>query len=364
MRGLIQRIWKGEAQWVRWFLYVPLFCLSRIYKACIGVRDYLYTRGLLKVDHVSIPVVSVGNVTLGGTGKTPVAERLAIGLKAMGFRPGIITRGYKRKRAGTFCVDARNDSAEDVGDEAFMLASRGQIPVIVGTRRADAVMEGMQKASIDIAILDDGFQVRNMKKDAEILVVKWQDGVASREFFPLGPYRESWQRLRDADAILVNTGRVAVDWKAYPDGIPTFKMTYRPVHLYNMKYHLMAHFNLLRGRKVLAFAGLGDNRSFFDLLQRLGAEILREISYDDHYRYTVRDLEDLASQKDVSLVVTTEKDAVKLRGMNVPENLFYLSVEVALENEEELFTLICKKLEASGAILPDPGKGARRHWVQ
>lgn len=363
MRGLILRIWKGEAPWAKRFLYIPLFCLSRIYKTCLYVRDFLYKRGLLRIDLVSIPVVSVGNITLGGTGKTPVAEKLAVGLKGMGFRPGIITRGYKRKRSGTFCVDVRKDEAEDVGDEAFMLARRGQIPVIVGTRRADAVREGMKNAGIDIAILDDGFQVRNMKKDVEILVVKGQDGVPSHDLFPLGPYRESIQRLGEADAILVHTDELWPDFRVLAEGTPTFKIKYRPMHLYNMKHHLMAHFNLLRGRKVLAFAGLGDNRSFFDLLKRLGAEIVREASYDDHHRYTVQDLEELASHKSVSLIVTTEKDAVKLRGMDVPEHLFYLSVEVDLEGEEELLSLIWRKLEASGAILPGPANGVGRHWV-
>ena len=364
MRGTIQRIWKGEAPYAKWFLYVPLFCLSLLYKACIVIRDRLYTKGVIKIDHVSIPVVSVGNITLGGTGKTPVTERLAIGLKDMGFQPGIITRGYKRRRPGTFCVDARHDKAEDVGDEAYMLAKRGQIPVIVGTRRAEAVTEGMRCAGIDIAVLDDGFQVRNMKKDVEILVVKGQDGATSQELFPLGPYRESKDRLREADAILVNTGDLGTAWETFVEGTPTFKMRYRPMHLYNMKHSLMAHFNLMKGRKVLAFAGLGDNRSFFDLLKTLGAEIVQEVAYHDHYRYEAGDIEKLASHRDASLIVTTEKDAVKLTGMNIPENLFYLSVEITLENEEELLALIRRKLEASGAILPCPGNMCGRHWVQ
>ncbi|OPY65074.1 MAG: Tetraacyldisaccharide 4'-kinase [Syntrophorhabdus sp. PtaU1.Bin050] len=365
MRKAIVKVWKGEAKYARWLLHPPLYCLSRLYGLGLRIREHLFRKGVAKIDEVSIPVVSVGNITVGGTGKTPVVERLALALREMGFNPGIVTRGYKRTRKGTFCVDRDRDRAEDVGDEALMLAKRTKTPVIVGTRRAQAIVEGMRKCDIDLALLDDGFQVKNTKKDVDIVVVNGGERAGAYDLLPLGPCREPVARVREADAILVNKGNLDAGMARLVDGIPVFKVRYKPAHLYNMKRNVMAHFNFLKKRKVLAFSGLGDNTSFFDLLRSLGADIVREVPFPDHHRYTTKDIEELASCKDANILVTTEKDAVKIAGMDVPDDLFYLSIEVTIEREQELLDLICRKLEASNVTLPSLGDGerVRKHWA-
>ena len=147
-------------------------------------------------------------------------------------------------------------------------------------------------------------------------------------------------------------------------GIPTFKMAYRPTHLYNMKHNLITHYNVLSGKKVLAFSGLGDNRSFFELLRTLGADVVREISFQDHYSYKSKDIEELSSCCDVNLIVTTEKDAVKIAGMTIPDNLFYLSIEAKIEKEQDLIDVILRKIKFTGVTLPDSG-GSRiqKYWI-
>jgi tetraacyldisaccharide 4'-kinase len=345
MRNAIIRVWNGEAKYTRWLFYAPLFILSAVYRYCLYLRTKIYDRGWLAVKGVPIPVISVGNITLGGAGKTPVVEKLSAMLKDAGFHPAIATRGYKRKMKGVFIVDPKADRAEDVGDEALMLAQKTRIPVLVGSDRAEAIAFGMKTVAIDLAVLDDGFQLKNIEKDLEVLVLTGTNGKAGHDLFPLGPFREPLERIKKADIILVNKGELDREMEAITGEIPRYRMRYKPNYLYNIKLDGMAHYGFLRGKRVAAFSGLGDNRSFFNLLRELGAQVVRELSYPDHYRYTRREMKRIASYGGVELIVTTEKDAVKIAVMDVPENLFYLAVTVEIEKEQELFELIKKKLK-------------------
>jgi tetraacyldisaccharide 4'-kinase len=342
MSNLILKIWRGEAEYLKRFLYPLLFLLSRVYKLCLKLRETLYSTGMIKMKEVSIPVVSIGNITLGGTGKTPVVERLSIKLKEAGLNPGIATRGYKRERSGTFRVDVKNDTAKEVGDEAFMLAKKTQIPVLVGADRAEAIGMAVRDLRINVALLDDGFQLKNIKKDMDILILNGRESGNKYGLFPLGPYREQIERIKDADIILVNKGDINGETGQYSKGIPVFRAQYKPVHLYSIRTNCIAHYNFLKRKNVLAFAGLGDNRSFFDLLKTMGIHVLHEISYPDHYTYKRRDMKEILSFQDVDAFVTTEKDAVKIAHMDIPENLFYLAIEMVIEREEEFMASIMK----------------------
>lgn len=338
------RVWRGEARYLRAALFLPLWFLSWVYRICLGAREYLYRAGLLRIDKASIPVVSVGNITVGGTGKTPIVELLSRKLKADGFRPGIVTRGYKRKRAGTFSVDPKKDDAASAGDEPFMLAKRTSLPVVVGTKRIEAIELGLKEHAIDVALLDDGYQVRDLKKDVEILVLSGRPEDERGMLFPLGPFREPFQSIRRADAVLVSKGELSDGARAFVQGIPTFKVSYRPVFLRNVKRDLIGPCAFLKEKKVLAFAGLGDNRSFFELLSAQGADVVREIEFPDHHEYRSDDMEKISSYRDVEMLVTTEKDAVKMTRLDIPKNLFYLAIEAVIENEEELIGRIVQKL--------------------
>ena len=344
MRNTIIRVWNGEAKYIRWVLYVPLAFFSYLYQIGLYVREYMYKSGVIKTGKAIIPVISVGNITLGGTGKTPIVERLSRRLKEEGLNPGIITRGYKRKKKGVFSVDIKNDTAENVGDEAFMLAKKTYIPVIVGKDRLAAIESGIRSFGIDMAILDDGFQVKNLVKDVELLVLKGNKPLKNHELFPLGPYREPLTRVRDSHAVLVNKGNLDKSVLHFTRAIPRFNIRYKPVHLYNIKRNLIAHYDFIKGKRVVAFSGLGDNRSFFNLLKDIGADVVHEIHFPDHHRYTEEDLKRCASFENMEYIVTTEKDAVKIAHMDVPENLFYLSIEAVIEDEKKLIELLLKKI--------------------
>lgn len=350
MRDTMVRVWNGEARVARWLLYIPLAFLSHLYQMALMAREHMYRTGIMATQSAPIPVVSVGNITLGGTGKTPVVERLSRRFKDAGYNPGIITRGYMRKRNGTFAVDIRNDSAHSAGDEAYMLARRTRVPVIVGKDRLEAIERGIVEKGIDMAILDDGFQVRDLRKDVDILILNGRESLGRKELFPLGPYREPLSRVRESDTILVSKSEPDSTTLYFTRGIPRFRVRHEPVHLYNVKKNVIAHYRFLESKKVLAFSGLGDNQSFFQLLKQIGADVVREIPFPDHHRYTSGDLRRMESVDNVQCIVTTEKDAVKLMGMDVPDNLFYLSIEARIEDEDTLMELLLKKL---GTRSPD-----------
>jgi tetraacyldisaccharide 4'-kinase len=351
MREAIVRVWRGELPFVRW-LFAPLLLVgSLVYRVCLKVRESLYDRGLFHTHVIPVPVISVGNITLGGTGKTPVVEKIALWLKREGYRPVIVTRGYGRKRGGVFVVDGASDRAVDAGDEPLMLARKTGVPVVVGADRTEAIALGMREFESDVIVMDDGFQRRDIVKDVDLLVLNGGVSRSDLRLFPLGSLREPMRRIGEADMILVNKGDVPEAMKPLAGGNPSFRMGYRPVHLINMRRKFIGRHGYLRGKKVLAFSGLGDNESFFATIATLGADVVQKVSFPDHHRYSARDMEMLRSHRDVDLVVTTEKDAIKIEGTHCPGNFFYLTIEAEIEGAEAFFQMLADRLEASKRAL-------------
>jgi tetraacyldisaccharide 4'-kinase len=216
------RIWRNEAPLARGVLFVPLFLLSLLYRAALAARDAGGALGFGKAEGADIPVISVGNLSMGGTGKTTVVERLSRELKARGFHPGIVMLGYRKKKKGAFAVDGRRDTAEDAGDEAVMLARRTMLPVLVGKRRIVSIRRGVRDFGIDVAIFDDGFQVRNVRKDVETVILAGRQPPSALHLFPLGFLREPLEKVRKADIIFVTKGELDSRTKALTSGIRSF----------------------------------------------------------------------------------------------------------------------------------------------
>ncbi|MBP8625213.1 MAG: tetraacyldisaccharide 4'-kinase [Syntrophorhabdaceae bacterium] len=344
MRNAIIKLWNGEQGYLRHLFYIPLFFLALLYKAVISVREWLYAKGIMKTVEAGIYVISVGNISLGGTGKTSVVERLALWLKKKGMKPGIVTRGYKRKRKGTFCVDITRDRATEVGDEAFMLADRTRVPVLVGEKKYEAVRLGIKDFNIDVAIIDDGFQTRNIKKDMEILIVKGGNSINDFNLFPLGPYREPVTAVKRADMLLISNDNHDEYTGFFVLGIPRYRIRYKPAYLYNLKYNVMGHYNIIKDKNILAFSGLGDNESFYRMIKGLGGNLIDTVSFPDHYKYSEKDIEALSRFHGVDFIITTAKDAVKIMDLHIPENLFYLGVELEIEKESEFMENIMSRI--------------------
>jgi len=347
------RFWKGESPVLRFLLFIPLFTLAGIYRLCLSLREWLYRQGLLKTAGAQVPIISVGNLTLGGTGKTPVVEKLVTELKRRGFRPGIITRGYKRRRMGVFAVNPENDTAQDAGDEAAMLAKKTRLPVLVAKSRIDGISMGIARFDINVAVLDDGFQVRHVRKDVELLIMNGSERQTEQHLFPLGIYRDPLEAMNRADAILINKGHLNNRTENMAATKPRYKIQYEPVHLISVKDGGTIDYRVLRGKRVVAFSALGDNHSFFTLLKDLGTELMKTIEFPDHHIYQDGDLRMIASIKNADMIVTTEKDAVKIEHMISNRNFFYLVIKVRIEEEERLMDMIMDKLFTAQKSISD-----------
>jgi tetraacyldisaccharide 4'-kinase len=340
------RVWNGEAPLLRGLLFPALWVLAALYGAALKIREGLYRNGLMRTEQPAIPVISVGNISLGGTGKTTVVAMLSEELKRRGYKPAIIMRGYKKKRGGTFAVDPERDSAREAGDEATMLARRTKLPVVVGKRRGDGIKKAVEEFGIDIAVFDDGYQVRDVEKKVEVLVLNSQERPESMHLFPLGFLREPLTMAKRADIVLISKGDPGDRMRGLAPGTPAFRVRYRPLHLYNLKRGAMTDYRYVSGKKVLAFSGLGDNGSFFALLKDIGADVVRTVEFPDHYQYEESDLRRMEAYADVDLLVTTEKDAIKMDRMDVSDSLFYLSIEAQIEDEERFIDLALSKARA------------------
>ncbi|MCS7280883.1 MAG: tetraacyldisaccharide 4'-kinase [Desulfobacterota bacterium] len=341
MRLFFQDFWHKKSKRIP-FLRGVLFLISLLYKYGLSLWELSFR--FKRLNMAPCPVVSVGNLTIGGQGKTPLVMKIASLFKESGFRVAIITRGYGRKKRGIFLVDPKIHLAQECGDEALLLAKNLRCPVIVGKDRIKAIKKAVFECGADIAILDDGFQVRGLKKDVEIVVFK--TNMENFDLFPLGPMREPFDRIARSDIVILN-GKVKGPYKLPKhlfDSKPVFNSSLKALNLCNIKNKTYIDYRYLKGKEVVAFSGLADNDSFFELLMSIGAKIKSAISFPDHYNYKPKDIKRIL-RNHADIYVTTEKDAQKLEAQEIPDNFYYLTVEMAIEEEKEFFSTILALIE-------------------
>jgi tetraacyldisaccharide 4'-kinase len=331
-----------EALWYRdHLLSYLLLPLSWLYCAVVWIRRRGYRWGWFQRRRLAVPVVVVGNLTVGGTGKTPLVLWLAGVLRRQGYRPGIVTRGYRgeTQRPGPRIVTAASDPVE-MGDEAVLLARRGDCPVAVAGDRAAAAQMLIDLHRCDIIVADDGLQHYRLQRDLEILVVDAERGFGNGRCLPAGPLREPLRRMREVDLTVCNGAPClagAVVMRLVPG---------RLVNLRNADVRCdLADF---RDREVTAVAGIGNPGRFFTLLRRHGLKV-RERPYRDHHRFMPQD----AAAWPAGPVLMTEKDAVKCSGFAAAGH-WYLPVEADLD--ESLVDWLTNRLTG----LSD-GQEAARH---
>lgn len=314
----IHRVWYGDA--VLGWLLLPL---SALYWLVSGCRRLLYRLGVLRTRHVAVPVIVVGNITAGGTGKTPTVIWLARELRARGFKPGIVSRGYGGSQSRSpMRVDSDSDPAV-VGDEPVLLARRSECPVVVDADRLRAA-EMLVDDGVDVIVTDDGMQHYRLGRDYEICVIDGARGLGNRRLLPAGPLRELPERLDDVDQLLVN-GRMRAGNAlsvAEQNAIP-FDLVATEASRLNGS--LMRPIERFAGTTVHAVAGIGNPTRFFDLLRGQGIQII-EHAFRDHAALERKDLD----FGDGFEVFMTEKDAVKL-GHSVDDKFWYIPVELHMD---------------------------------
>lgn len=285
-----------------------LYPLSVAFRAVVALRRLLYRSGALRAVRLPVPLVVVGNITVGGTGKTPLVLWLVNFLLERGRNPGIISRGYGGKTSVPTAVNAASDPAA-CGDEPVLLARRSGVPVWTGADRAAAAAALLAAhPGCDVIVSDDGLQHYRLARDVEIAVVDGARGLGNGHFLPAGPLREPSTRLAEVDAIVVNVSETASIGRQ-ASAPPAFAMTLQNRGFYNLlnPQHTAAaeHF---QHREVHAVAGIGNPQRFFTQLQRLGLAFTAH-PFPDHHAYRATDL----AFPGADFIIMTEKDAVKCR---------------------------------------------------
>lgn len=335
------------------FLFVPF---SWLYAIIIALRNWLFDKGFLRSADTGCRVYSVGNMTMGGTGKTPIVSNIITVLLEHGYKPAIISRGYRRKSSGTVLVsDGRNIlvSVEDSGDEPMMLAERFRnVVVIVDSNRVRAAKKIAKEFEIDAIVLDDGFQHRYVKRDKDIVLIDSNTSLSDIRMIPAGTRREPLSSLKRADAVMftkVNDRNVqnylqrnVLEMKGN-----VFSSSVTVKGMRNVANGIIQSVDMVKGRSVIAFCGIAKPENFLTSLQAIHADVKEFIGFKDHHMFTERDVEKilLARQKySADIVVTTEKDAVRLkkflfRFVGFPLVSLYIEADVHQNIEWKKFLL-------------------------
>jgi 3-deoxy-D-manno-octulosonic-acid transferase len=320
-------------------------------------------RNLQRLRKLPVPVVSIGNLTMGGTGKTPCVLRLVELLKARGYQPGILTRGYGRQSPEPTLQVAAGEAVppHHSGDEAQIFIRSGLAPVGVGADRFDSGMRLLSKFHPDVLVLDDGFQHRRLARDVDIVLIDALDPFGGGDAFPLGAMREPIAGLSRAGVVVITrceasdlaapATREVRKWNAQA---PVFQSSVEPrawVEHGSGKRMALADRPFER---VGAFCGLGNPATFRRTLEGLGVEIVDWVVFDDHHRYRPHELRHLAEQMKAcgaTALVTTQKDAINLcetgADLVAPVLLYWLEIGVRIEREEEFLRAIEGRLSGS-----------------
>jgi tetraacyldisaccharide 4'-kinase len=309
----LNRMWYDRAAPPWW-----LIPLSLAYGAVAGSRRFLYGKRLRRSTRLQRPVIVVGNLSVGGTGKTPLVCWLAARLAERGFTPGVVTRGYRGSFRGVRLV-TRSDDPTVVGDESVLLARRTGMPVAAGRDRA-AAAQLLVDAGCDIIVSDDGLQHYALSRDCEIVVIDGDRRFGNGWLLPAGPLRERRARLGSADVVVVNGGRALLD------GALSMRLEAKSaVALTGGRTRPLPAF---AGLEVHAVAGIGHPERFFNMLRAHGIEVIGH-ALPDHARLTPEDVD----FPDTKPVLMTEKDAVKCRHA-ADERHWYVPVSAYFEGSE------------------------------
>jgi len=304
MKKLVDAWYQGSSALI---LLTPL---SALFRCISATRRFLYKYKILKSQAFPVPIIIVGNISVGGTGKTPLVCWLADYLKEQGYKPGIVSRGYGGDNAKPQSVHVNSDPKK-VGDEALLIVRNTQCPMVVCAKRVAAVDTLLKEHNCDVVISDDGLQHYALQRDVEIVVIDGERRFGNGHCLPAGPLREPLSRLKTVDFIVANG--LAQEGE--------YQMLLKPGALINMKGldQSLEH----RGT-IHAVAGIGNPGRFFNTLREMGFDVI-EHSYPDHHKFKVSDI-DFGDAN----VIMTEKDAVKCEQF-ATEHHWYLPVSAQLD---------------------------------
>jgi tetraacyldisaccharide 4'-kinase len=346
--------------WSRLLLTVP----AALWSLTARLRRKAYATGLLGSKPLPRFTLCIGNLTAGGTGKTPTTIRLVedLGLRAQSL--AILTRGYGRtsKQPSILVMPGDICDPAEVGDEPALLADRLFCPIGVGADRAAVASELLERAPVDIFVLDDGYQRLSVERNFNLALIDVTRPFETDACLPLGRLREPLDGLARADAILLTRTRPGLRYEAfiaklrgYNSGAPVFLSRTRPASLIEMRFRREIPLDKLSGKRAFTFSGIGNPDAFVRSLEDLGIEVIDNLAFPDHHRYTLDDWWQIAAaarDSGADVTITTQKDLVNLSAKAPQEMrtgappLHVLDIDLEIDDSDRLYTLIEQRLEA------------------
>lgn len=302
-----------------------LLPLSWIYGSVIAVRNWLFDMNILSSVDVGVPVISVGNITAGGTGKTPMVLNIISVLRDTSKRIAVVSRGYGRKSSGTVVVsDGMNilASVDEAGDEAFMLAQKcGTVTVIVDEKRVRGAKKAIDDYRAEVIVLDDGFQHRYIGRKLDIVLIDSSNPPSATALIPAGYRREPMKSVRRADAVVYTKVTEKEESKKMITGMNRtgtriFFSSISVTGMFNIGLNIVQSADMLKGHAVMTFSGIASPLSFAQSVTELGAIVKKHLQFADHHRFTANECSAIAGNGralGVDFLLTTEKDAVRLK---------------------------------------------------
>jgi len=338
-----------------YFFFLSLYLFSLLYGIGVRFRFFLYHIGIFKTEKLNCKVISIGNITVGGSGKTPMAIFLAQKFLENGKRPVILSRGYKGKIKDIGVVSDGKSillTPNQAGDEPYLMAAKlKNIPVIIGKDRYKTGLYAIEKFKPNVIILDDGFQHIRLYRDVDIVLIDLRKGFGNGHLFPLGMLREPLSGLKRGTFFLMkgikplfekNASQIFISLikglaKARPNGAIEHcfgYFTYESKNICDLFNNDRLDVSILKNKRVIALSGIADPKSFKDTLEELGASVIKEIALPDHHSYTHKDIQIIAGEaENVDMVITTAKDAVKLKSFSIEHLPIYaLDIEVEIKD--------------------------------
>ena len=327
--------------------------LSFLYGLATQLRLVVYKTGFLRAKCLPTHIISIGNITTGGTGKTPFVAMLAKWAETHGFKVAILSRGYKGKGSNDSLVVSDGKtvlaSVDDAGDEPVMLATTlPSVPVLISKKRYKIGSLALKLFNSELLLLDDGYQHISLHRDMNILLVDANRQFGNRSLLPLGPLREPIEQIKRADIIVItkctdtHTGGKLVDYfqKNFP-AKSIFRSRYFPNQVIFPLARITHPPDILNGKNVVVFAGIAHPDDFLETVKSCGANIVHFKAFSDHHFFSKHEIEELVSwknQSNVDFLLTTEKDWIRIDGKIEPDlDIAILTIKIELLSERDAF---------------------------
>lgn len=343
-------------------LRIILFPFVAVYFIAVTIRNWFFDKNVFRSKHVDANVISVGNITVGGSGKTPLVIFLANLLKKEEKKVGVLSRGYRRRSSGYKLVSNGEKvytTVDEAGDEMFYTVSECKVPAAVSENRYEGAARLIKETGINLILIDDGFQHRWIHRDIDILIFEQkflnESSFPNHVLLPTGNLREPFDVVKRADVIVINRKfssnlEIPDKLKKYFEDKEVFTAYYKTVRFVDMKRRTEYGVEEFREQKSLVVAGIAKPTSFLNILNQAKVDTQSKLIFGDHKEYSLKDIRRIRKEFYVTnshSVVTTQKDAVKLMEYSKELDdidIFYLKIELKLDGEEKFKTLILNKL--------------------